>query len=211
MARCSTVCALVMVPALVMGQEIDVAVTMGDNERTYLSAIRHDFAEHRENVSLLYTIGMDIVQRIDSLFAGQRADTANTELLRGIMVTRQYDRTVLAYRDILNGSYISDPALKLLIARHTARFEGYAAAKREWDNQWDSTARPVIYKHGLFSYPAMASSREVEKRYDLYRDPEFRTVLWDRRMFAFDVSYITPALLQSADAIIARIDELLGV
>jgi len=55
------------------------------------------------------------------------------------------------------------------------------------------------------------SSREVEKRYDLYRDPEFRTVLWDRRMFAWDVSFITPALLESADAIIARIDELLSI
>lgn len=56
---------------------------------------------------------MNIVQRIDSLFTEQRADTANTELVRGIMVTRQYDRIVLAYREILNGSYSSDPVLKL--------------------------------------------------------------------------------------------------
>lgn len=209
--RSITVCALVMAPALVMGQEIDVAVTIGDTERTYLSAIRHDFVEHRENVSLLYNIGMNIVQRIDSLFTEQRADTANAELLRGIMVTRQYDRTVLAYREILNGRYISDPLLKLLIARHAARFEGYANAKREWDNQWDSTARPLIYKHGLLSYPSMVSPREAEKRYDLYRDPEFRSVLWDRRMFAWDISYIAPVLLESADAIIARIDSLLNV
>lgn len=75
----------------------------------------------------------------------------------------------------------------------------------------DSTARPLIYKHGLFSYPGMVTSREVEKRYDLYRDPEFRTVLGDRRMFAWDISFITPALLESADAIIARIEKLLHV
>jgi hypothetical protein len=191
-------------------QEAAFSGTPGENELVYLSTIREDFVEHRENVSLLYYIGMGIVQRIDSLFAEQRADTANTELLRGIMVTRQYDRTILAYRDILNGSYIADPELKLKIAGHAALFEGFAEAKREWDNQWDITARPYIYKHGLFSHPGMFGSREEEKRYGLYRDPEFRTILWDRRMFAYDVTYITPVLLESADAIIARIDELLN-
>jgi len=207
--RSLIVFALVMTPRPAMGQALDVAVTIGDTERTYLSAIRHDFVQHRENVSLLYNIGVSIVERIDSLFTEQRADTANTELVRDIMITRQYDRTVVAYREILNGTYVSDPLLKLLIARHVARFEGYAESKREWDRQWDGTARPLIYKHGLFSYPAMVSSREVEKLYNLYRDPEFRSVLWDRRMFARDVSFITPALMESADAIIARIDELL--
>jgi hypothetical protein len=195
---------------MAISQDVTLTGTIDEIEIAYLSAIREDFIRHKENVSLLYNIGMGIVQRIDSLFSEQRADTANTELLRGIMVTRQYDRTILAYRNILNGSYISDPALKLKIARHAALFEGFAEAKREWDNQWDITARPYIYKHGLFSHPGMFGSREEEKRYELYRDPEFRTVLWDRRMFAYDVTYITPALLESADAIIDRIDELLN-
>ncbi len=202
-----TICVLLFVPLLTLAQE---ANTIDETERIYLSEIRSDFVEHRENVSLLYDIGMGIVQRIDSLFTEQRADTANTELLRGIMVTRQYDRTILAYRDILNGSYISDTELKLMIARHAALFEGYTDAKREWDNQWDITARPYIYKHGLFSHPPIVRSGEAEKRYGLFRDPEFRTVLWDRRMFAYDVKYITPALLESADAIIARFDQLLN-
>ena len=179
------------------------------SERVYLSTIREDFINHRDNVTLLYDIGMNIVQRIDSLFTGERADTANTDLVNGIMVTRQYNRTILAYKDILNGSYISDPQLKLQIARHTALFKGYADAKREWDNQWDITARPFIYKHGLFSHPPVSGTSEPDKRYNLYRDPEFRTILWDRRMFAYDVTYITPALLESVEAIIKRIDELL--
>jgi len=185
-------------------------VVIDETEMIYLSAIREDFVNHRDNVTLLYDIGMTIVQRIDSLFTGQRADTANTDLVKGIMVTRQYDRTIMAYRDILNGSYISDPQLKLKIARHVARFQGFADAKRGWDNQWDIIARPFIYKHGMFSHPRLFRASETEKRYNLYRDPEFRTVLWDRRMFAYDVSYITPALLESADAIIERIDELLN-
>ena len=195
-----------MIPYVVSAQEVDISET----EQIYLQTIRDDFTAHRKNVSLIHDIGMNIVQRIDSLFTEQRADTANTDLIRGIMVTRGYDRTILAYRDILNGDYISDPELKLMIARHTALFEGYANVKREWDNQWDITARPVLYKHGLLSHPRMHSAAEPEKSYELYRDPEFRSVLWDRRMFAYDVSYITPALLESADEIVKRIDELLA-
>jgi|GEM_PF-1090923 len=191
------------------GQELATEFSPDKSEHLYLQTIRDDFNAHRENVSLIYDIGMNIVQRIDSLFTEQQADTANTDLIRGIMVTRQYDRTVLAYRNILNGNYISDPELKLMIARHAALFEGYAEAKREWDNQWDITARPYIYKHGLFSHPGMFTFGDEEKQYNLYRDPEFRTILWDRRMFAFDVTYTTPALLESADAILKRIDKLL--
>ena len=56
----------------------------------------------------------------------------------------------------------------------------------------------------------MFASGDEEKQYNLYRDPEFRTVLWDRRMFAFDVIYTTPVLLESAGAIIKRIDEQLN-
>jgi hypothetical protein len=186
-------------------------VPADESERMYLSAIRDDFIDHKENVSLIHSIGMNIVESIDSLFAAQRADTADTELLRGsMMVTRQYDRTILAYKNILNGQYITDPELKLMIARHTALFAGYADAKREWDNQWDIVARPYIYKHGLFSNPDIHNEKAEEKRYSLYRDPEFRTILWDRRMFAYDVTYITPALLESADAIIERINKMLS-
>ena len=194
----------------VHGQELSTEFSPGESEHIYLQTIHEDFSAHRQNISLIYDIGMNIVQRIDSLFAEQRADTANTDLIRGIMVTRGYDSTILAYRDILNGDYISDPELKLMIARHTALFEGYAEVKRVWDNQWDITARPYIYKHGLFSHPGRFASGDEEKQYNLYRDPEFRTVLWDRRMFAYDVTYITPALLESADAIISRIVEFLG-
>jgi hypothetical protein len=187
----------------------EAVLEMKPEEQIYLKAIREDFSSHRQNVTQIYEIGMSIVHRIDSLFSGQRADTVNTGLLRGIMVTRPYDRTIMAYRDILNGIYISDSGLKLQIARHIARFENFADAKRNWDNQWDITARPFIYKHGLLSHPGMFGAHEAEEHYNLYRDPEFRTVLWDRRMFAFDVTYITPILLESVDAIIARIDELL--
>lgn len=179
-------------------------------EHVYLYTVRNDFARHRENITLINNIGTLIYQWIDSLFAGQRADTANTQLVRGIMVTRQYDRAILAYKDIINGSYISDPQLKLKIARHTARFEGFANSKRDWDNQWEITARPYIYKHGLFSHPGMFGQHETAKQYNLIRDPEFRTILWDRRMFAFDLTYITPILLESVDAIIERIDELIS-
>jgi hypothetical protein len=193
----------------VHGQELGTKFSPDVSEHLYLQTIRDDFNAHRENISLIHDIGMNIVARIDSLFAEQRADTANTDLIRGIMVTRQYDRTIMAHSDILNGSYISDPELKLIIARHTALFEGYANAKREWDNQWDITARPYIYKHGLLSNPGMFGSGDEPKQYNLYRDPEFRTILWDRRMFAFDVTYTTPALLESVDAVIKRIDELL--
>jgi len=122
---------------------------------------------------------------------------------------KETDRAIMAYKDILNGDYISDPELKLMIARPTALFEGYAAAKREWDNQWDITARPYFYRHGLFSNPRIFASGDEEKQYNLYRDPEFRSVLWDRRMFAYDVTYTTLALLESAGAIISRIDGLL--
>ena len=198
---------ILTIPYVVSAQEVDISET----EQIYLQTIRDDLIAHRENVSLIYDIGMTIVAKIDSLFTEQRADTANTDLIRGIMVTRGYNRTILAYRDILNGDYISDPELKLMIARHAAFFEGYADVKREWDNQWDITARPVLYKHGLLSNPRMHSITEPDKSYELYRDPEFRSVLWDRRMFAYDVTYITPALLESANAIIKRIDKLLAV
>jgi hypothetical protein len=191
------------------GQEAGSISKTIDPESIYLQTIRGDFIAHRENITLIHEIGMSIVQRIDSLFTELRADTSNTDLLRGIMVTRQYDRTILAYKNILNGSYVSDPELKLMVARHAALFKGYADAKRDWDNQWDVTARPYIYKHGLFSDPGMHRTGEPENSNTLYRDPEFRTILWDRRMFAYDVSYITPALLESADAIIGRIEELL--
>jgi hypothetical protein len=97
-----------------------------------------------------------------------------------------------------------------MIARHTALLEGYADAKREWDNQWDVTARPYINKHGLFSHPPFSKTTEPPKNYTLYRDPEFRTVLWDRRMFAYDVTYITPVLLESINTVIRRMEVLLG-
>jgi hypothetical protein len=192
------------------GIEEEEVILVETVETIYLQTIRNDFIEHRDNISLVHDIGMSIVQRIDSLFTEQRADIADMDLIRDIMVTRGYDRTILAYRDILNGDYISDPELKLMVARHTALFEGHADVKREWDNQWDITARPYIYKHGLFSHPPISKTAGPPKSYTLYRDPEFRTILWDRRMFAYDVTYITPALLESADAIIGRIDELLN-
>ncbi len=196
---------LLALPQLVSAQNVDKPET----ETIYLQTIRDDFIDHRENISLVNDIGMNIVQRIDSLFTEQRADTSDTDLIRGIMVTRGYDRSILAYRDILNGDYVSDPELKLMIARHAALFEGYADVKQEWDNQWDVTARPYIYNHGLFSHPPISKSDRPSKSYTLHRDPEFRTILWDRRMFAYDVAYITPALLESADAVIKRIDEII--
>jgi hypothetical protein len=205
-----TLAIIVGLLSTIHGQEPGIITKMNETESIYLQTIHEDFIAHRENITLIHEIGMSIVQRIDSLFTEQRADTSDTDLLRGIMVTRQYDRAILAYKNILNGNYVSDPELKLMIARHTALFEGYADAKREWDNQWDVTARPYIYKHGLFSDPGMHRTSEPENSYTLYRDPEFRTVLWDRRMFAFDISYTTPALLESVEMIIGRLDELLN-
>ena len=197
---------LLALPHSVSAQNADKSET----ETIYLQTIFDDFIQHRENITLIHDIGMSIVQRIDSLFTELRADTTDTDLLRGIMVTRQYDRAILAYKNILNGDYVSDPELKLMVARHTALFEGYADAKREWDNQWDITARPYIYKHGLFTDPGMHRSGEPEKSYNLYRDPELRTILWDRRMFAYDVTYITPVLLESVSDIIGKIEEILS-
>jgi len=144
-----------------------------------------------------------IVKRIDFLLDGQRKDVLNKDLVKGIMNTRSYNTTIVAYRDILNGNYISDTELKLHIARHIAYFEGIALSKRMWSQQWDHTARPYLYDNGLF--------KSSSKKNNLISDPIFRTVLWDRRMFAHDVEIKTPKLLMGIDSVILRIDELIAV
>lgn len=171
------------------------------DETLYLTQIRSDFLQHKHNVTVVGSIGGGIVARIDSLFSGSRPDTTNADLIEQIMITQAYDMTILAYKDILNGRYVGDARLKLAIARHVAWFEGIAASKRHWDNQWDETARPYIYNNGLFK------SRKA--RYNLIADPVFRSVLFDRRMFAHDAEAVTPRILASADSIIGAIDLLL--
>ena len=121
--------------------------------------------------------------------------------MNGIMTTRPYNLSILAYKDILNGNYIKDANLKLKIATHIARFEGLAQSKRSWDEQWDKTARPYIYDNGLL--------KSVDQKNNLISDPVFRSVLFDRRMFAHDVEIITPGILSSVDSVIASIDMLL--
>ncbi|WP_295235289.1 hypothetical protein [Sediminibacterium sp.] len=174
---------------------------INDDEQIYLRQISKDFIQHKEDVTVIYNIGSRIVKRIDSLFNGLRKDTVNSTLISGIMTTRSYDLTILAYKDILNGNYIKNANLKLEIATHIARFEGLVQSKRSWDEQWDKTARPYIYDNGLF--------KSVEQKSNLISDPVFRSVLFDRRMFAHDVEIITPGILSSADSVIASIDVLL--
>ena len=173
------------------------------NERLYLRSIREDFLKHREDVVTINDINSKIVLRIDSLFAGTRKDNFNSDLTKGIMNTRSYTLTIIAYKNILNGDYIKNDELKIRIARHVAQFEGLALSKRSWDSQWDMTARPYLYKNGLSSRP-----EEKSMKNDLIANPEFRAVLWDRRMFAHDVEIWTPRILNSADSVIATIDRL---
>lgn len=174
---------------------------INDDEQIYLRQIRNDFIQHKEDVTVIYNIGSGIVKRIDSLFNGLRKDTVNSNLINGIMTTRAYNLTILAYKDILNGNYIKDASLKLKIATHIAWFEGLVQSKRSWDEQWDKTARPYIYDNALF--------KSVEQKSNLISDPVFRSVLFDRRMFAHDVEIITPGILSSADSVILSIDVLL--
>ncbi len=174
---------------------------INDDEQIYLRQIRNDFIQHKEDVTVIYNIGSGIVKRIDSLFNGLRKDTANSNLINGIMTTRAYNLTILAYKDILNGNYIKDANLKLKIATHIARFEGFVQSKQSWDEQWDKTARPYIYDNALF--------KSVDQKNNLISDPVFRSVLFDRRMFAHDVEIITPGILSSADSVIDSIDVLL--
>lgn len=171
----------------------------------YLNSIKEDFLKHRLDVITIYDINKKIVLNIDSLFTGSRKDTFNTNLTKGIMNTRAYTLTILAYKNILNGDYVEDNELKIKIARHVAQFEGLAMSKRSWDAQWDMTARPYLYKNGLSSKP-----ENKTRRNNLISDPEFRAVLWDRRMFAHDVEIWTPRILNSADSIITTIDRLLN-
>ena len=174
---------------------------INDDEQIYLRQIRNDFIQHKEDVTVIYNTGSRIVKRIDSLFNRLRKDTVNSTLMNGIMTTRPYNLSILAYKDILNGNYIKDANLKLKIATHIARFEGLAQSKRSWDEQWDKTARPYIYDNGLL--------KSVDQKNNLISDPVFRSVLFDRRMFAHDVEIITPGILSSVDSVIASIDVLL--
>jgi hypothetical protein len=172
-----------------------------NDEAIYLKQLRNDFISHKEDVIAINTINSGIVMRIDSLFNGTRKDTANSNLLRGIMNTRAYNLTILAYKNILNGHYIKNAQVKLNVARHIARFEGIAHSKDSWDEQWDKTARPYIYNNGLL--------KSSNKKTNLISDSVFRAVLWDRRMFAHDVEIYTPIIISSADSIIVSIDAIL--
>ena len=122
-----------------------------DNEEIYLKRIREDFIKHKEDLTTILTINRSIVARIDSLLNGLIKEPGNTNLAKGIMNTRSYDLSIVAYKDILNGDYINDADLKLEIATHVAKFEGFAESKRLWDYQWDVTARPYLYANGLLS------------------------------------------------------------
>lgn len=63
--------------------------------------------------------------------------------------------------------------------------------------------RPYLYKNGLSSIPENRTRKN-----NLISDPEFRAVLWDRRMYAHDAEIWTPRIINSADSIIATIDRL---
>jgi hypothetical protein len=172
-----------------------------NDEQVYMQQIRNDFIQHKEDITAIYNINSGIVRRLDSLFNGLRKDTANSNLINGIMNTRAFNLSIAAYRGILNADYIKDAQLKLKIATHVAWFEGVAQSKRHWDEQWDNTARPYIYNNGLF--------KSADKKTNLIADPVFRTVLWDRRMFAHDTEIYAPRLISSADSVITLIDALL--
>ena len=181
--------------------EKPVSNNLYKDEQIYLQKIRSDFINHKEDVGTINNINSRIVLLIDSLFNGLRKDTANGQLIRGIMNTRSYNLTVLAYKDILNGNYISNADVKLKVAAHTAWFAGVAQSKRGWDEQWDKTARPYIYNYGLLN--------TGNQNTNLISDPVFRSILWDRRMFAHDAEIYTPRIMASADSVIAAIDLLI--
>lgn len=115
-----------------------------NDDNFYIKSIREDFIKHKEDVITINDINSKIVLRIDSLLLGTRKDTCNTDLTKGIMNTRAYTLTIVAYKNILNGNYIKSDELKIKIARHIAQFEGLAMSKRSWDAQWDMTARPYL-------------------------------------------------------------------
>lgn len=174
---------------------------LNDNEGIYLKRIREDFVKHKEDLTTILAINRKIVARIDSLLNGLIKEPGNANLANGIMNTRPYDLSIVAYKDILNGDYIHDAGLKLKIATHVARFEGLAESKRSWDYQWDVTARPYLYDNGLL--------KSGDKGNNLISDPVFRSLLFDRRMFAYDVEIVTPRIMPSADSVITTIEELL--
>ena len=172
-------------------------------EQTYLQQIQQDFVVHRNNVADIDSINKHIVKRIDSLFDKQRADTTNSDLINGIMNTRSFNKTILAYKDMMNNEVLHDKVLRLQIARHVAYFEGFTASKRHWDNQWDVTARPYLYKNGLSAKSEVPTTK-------LYGQPEFMAILWDRRMFANDVLIWAPRMLASADSVLLQLEIALG-
>jgi len=192
---------------IILSYVLQLSCTSTGNDKEsntfYLHQIEEDFRQHREDVQTIYNINKNIVLRIDSLFEGTRIDSTNADLVKGIMNTRAYTMTIMAYKDILNGKYLDDHSLKIKIARHVATFEGMAQSKRAWDAQWDVTARPYLYRHGLASKNSLTPGK-----INLISDPEFRAILWDRRMFAHDVEIWSPRILGSADSILALIDSI---
>lgn len=172
-----------------------------DTERIYLKRIQEDFIKHKEDLTIILATNRKIVARIDSLLNGLIKEPGNTNLTKDIMNTRAYDLSIVAYKDILNGNYIHDAGLKLKIATHVAMFEGFAQSKRSWDYQWDVTARPYLYDNGLL--------KSEDKRNNLISNPVIRSLLFDRRMFAYDVEKVTPIIMTSADSVITTIEELL--
>lgn len=171
------------------------------NQILYLQQIRNDFQNHKKDVVSIFNINNKIVTLIDSLLGTPGANPPNTVLLR-IMNTQPYDCSILAYKNILQSSDLSDEALKLKIAKHVAGFEGWARWKlQSIDWQWDKTARPYIYERSLI--------QKSDFQKNPLTDPVFRNVLFDRRMFAHDVELITPEMVASIDSITNSIDQLL--
>lgn len=199
MKRCTLLFMIVLLTLTSCSASRSAQKVAGDSEElVYLHHIKSDFLAHREDMVTITTIAENIRKRIDSLLNGERKDSSNADLVKGIMTTRPYQLTILAYKEILNGNYVHDAKLKLAIASHVNRFEGIAQSKRSWDEQWDKTARPFLYSHGLFLSRSTATN--------LIGEPLWRSILYDRRMFAHDAEIYSPGLLAEIDAIIGMID-----
>jgi hypothetical protein len=200
--RCLRAAALAAGASLVvMSSSHPLRAQAAPSELMYLQQMRSDFVDHVKDVQTIFTINQGIFARIDSLLNHQTADTADAAFVRGTMNTRAYNLTIDAYRDILSGTYVSDPLVKLRVARHVARFDGLARERVRWAEQWDQTARPYMYDKGLLANPTGSH---------VLADPVFRSILLDRRNFARDVVSVTPGVLASADSVVAAIDAAIG-
>lgn len=193
---------IIVVAGVSLSQGISYLLKKNADERqesVYLNQIKKDFLRHKKDLIAIDNYNKRMVTLIDSVLNVQPDSKPGTSFFGKIMNTQPYDQTVLAYKNILQDNTITNTDLKLKIATHLAQFEGLAKAKSESiDWQWDKTARPYLYNYGL--------GMKKNNHENPLADPVFRSVLFDRRMFAHDVVSFTPRMLSSLDSVVSTID-----